>query len=1014
MLAGISSLASLLLAQISAPGVLTEQPLRQHVARFNAQDSELYTNAVPNAQAADFLAANVPLFECPDPEIERTWYFRWWTYRKHLRQTPDGYVVTEFLPPVPWASKHNTISCAAGHHLYEGRWLRDPRYLDDYTRFLLRGSDGLHRYSHWLGDAIWARRCADGNGALPQELLPDLTRNYRAWEKERRDGNGLFWQVDGADGMEVAIGGTGYRATINSYMYADARAIAAIATAAGQADVARQFGDEAARIRQLVQDKLWDAEAQFFKMRPRPAKPGDPEPPLADVRELYGYTPWYFDLPDAKYSVAWRQLMDPQGFHAPFGPTAAEQRDPRFSVLYRGHECQWNGPSWPYSTSVTLVALANLLNDYQQEVVTKADYWDTLRCYTRSHALREQRLEVVGAAARKPPLGPRSSADAEELRHTWWSPETLGTTQWVQYTFDQPQSADAAEVYWYVDGQGCALPERWRVQYLDGETWREVAGATYGREIDRYNRADFGPRAAKAFRIEATAIGGKSAGILEWRLLNGPDNVAGRATPTASCVDKYQGRIAGLNSTATARTPVLTPGEVPPADAALLDTLGRQPWIDENLNPYTGDWIARSLLVERGQQPRDRGKDYNHSTYCDLIITGLIGLRPQPDDSVVVNPLVPDGQWDYFCLDRVPYHGRLLTILWDKTGQRYGRGAGLRVLADGQEIAVSPDLKRVSTKLPAGAAPAAAAVPPLAPPTPAPPVPAWVKSPGNPVLGGALGTCFDISVLRDGERYRMWFSWRPRKSIALVESKDGVHWSEPVIVLGPNPASGWEEDMNRPVVIRRADGYHMWFTGQAKGGSRIGYATSADGVTWRRATDKPVLAPEAAWEKVAVMCPHVLWDEATRQFRMWYSGGDQYEPDAIGYATSPDGIAWTRLPANPIFAADPKRVWEQHKVTACQVVRQGDWHIMFYIGFEDEHLARIGIARSRDGITGWQRLATNPIIGPTPDTWDASACYKPVAILDGTRWLLWYNGRRESVEQIGLAVHEGADLGFGD
>jgi hypothetical protein len=61
----------------------------------------------------------------------------------------------------------------------------------------------------------------------------------------------------------------------------------------------------------------------------------------------------------------------------------------------------------------------------------------------------------------------------------------------------------------------------------------------------------------------------------------------------------------------------------------------------------------------------------------------------------------------------------------------------------------------------------------------------WVKYAKNPVLGGELGTCFDVSVLKEGDVYRMWFSWRPKKSIALVESKGGVRWSKPVISLAP-------------------------------------------------------------------------------------------------------------------------------------------------------------------------------------------------------------------------------------
>jgi predicted GH43/DUF377 family glycosyl hydrolase len=227
-----------------------------------------------------------------------------------------------------------------------------------------------------------------------------------------------------------------------------------------------------------------------------------------------------------------------------------------------------------------------------------------------------------------------------------------------------------------------------------------------------------------------------------------------------------------------------------------------------------------------------------------------------------------------------------------------------------------------------------------------------VKSDSSPVLGGKLGTCFDVALLKEGDKFRLWFSWRPKASVALTESPDGIHWSDPAIVLTPNKATGWEDDINRPAVIKRGDGYHMWYTGQARGHSRI------------------------------------------------------------GYATSPDGKTWTKHATNPVFAADPKSAWEKHKVTACQVVRHGEWHLMFYVGFRDNDHAQIGLARSKDGIGGWERLAANPIIRPGENQWDHDACYKPFAIFDGGRWLLWYNGRRGNVEQIGLAIHEGEDLGF--
>jgi Glycosyl hydrolases family 32 N-terminal domain len=292
----------------------------------------------------------------------------------------------------------------------------------------------------------------------------------------------------------------------------------------------------------------------------------------------------------------------------------------------------------------------------------------------------------------------------------------------------------------------------------------------------------------------------------------------------------------------------------------------------------------------------------------------------------------------------------------------------------------------------------------------------WHKYSSNPVLGGELGTCFDISVLKKGNEYLMWFSWRPKQSIALVKSNDGVHWTDPVIVLGPNRKSGWEDGVNRPVVIERSDGYHMWYTGQAHHQSWIGYATSKDGIHWERMSPKPVLSPAAPWEKVAVMCPDVIWDGSVNVYRMWYSGGDNYEPDTIGYATSPDGLHWTRFAENPIFRPDENNQWEQQRVTACQVVHIGNWYYMFYIGFRDINHAQIGLARSRDGISNWQRLPGNPIIraGLSNHAWDHDACYKPYAVWDGSRkrWLLWYNGRNGHFEQIGLAIHYGKNLGF--
>ena len=118
-----------------------------YVSEFNGTDEELYVNAFPNDSAAEFLNENIPVFDCPDQELEKTYFFRWWTYRKHLRSTPEGYVVTEFLPDVKWAGKYNVINCPAVHQFREGRWLKDSQYLSDYAAYWSREKDRAGRYS---------------------------------------------------------------------------------------------------------------------------------------------------------------------------------------------------------------------------------------------------------------------------------------------------------------------------------------------------------------------------------------------------------------------------------------------------------------------------------------------------------------------------------------------------------------------------------------------------------------------------------------------------------------------------------------------------------------------------------------------------------------------------------------------------------------------------------------------------------------------------------------------------
>ncbi|MBF9066950.1 MGH1-like glycoside hydrolase domain-containing protein [Streptacidiphilus fuscans] len=116
---------------------------------------------------------------------------------------------------------------------------------------------------------------------------------------------------------------------------------------------------------------------------------------------------------------------------------------------------------------------------------------------------------------------------------------------------------------------------------------------------------------------------------------------------------------------------------------AQTQTRNGQPYVAEAHDPDQNQWLYDSY---------DHSEDYNHSTFDDLVLSGLLGLRPQAGDDLRVQPLVPTG-WNYFAAENVPYHGHNVTVLWDRDGTHYKQGAGLRIYVDGRLVRTSPTLQ---------------------------------------------------------------------------------------------------------------------------------------------------------------------------------------------------------------------------------------------------------------------------------------------------------------------------------
>ena len=501
----------------TAPAVLSNIPIKAFADRFAADEKAFYAldseprkapePDISNQDAAQWMERNIPLFDCPDEDFREIYYFRWWSLRKHLKRTPVGWGMTEFLVPRSYADRYNLIACAIGHHVMETRWLRDTTYMHQILRTWYYGNNGqamakMNKFSSWNPHAIYEAFKVQGDTTFLLSLRPRMEEEYARWKSTNRLANGLYWQGDVQDGMEESISGGRKkqyaRPTINSYMTANAKALEKISLLENRQQEAQSYAKDAQEMLQLIEGKLWNPEHQFFE-----TLRGDTS---AQVREAIGYMPWYCNLltNNSKYDIAWQQLKEEKGFSAPYGLTTAERRHPQFRSHGTG-TCEWDGAIWPFATSQTLTGLANFLNS--------------------------------------------SANDNTDLREVFF------------------------------------------------------------RQLNLY--------------AQSQHMRGK-------------------------------------------------------------------PYIGEYLDETTGYWLMGD---------RERSRYYNHSTFADIVITGLVGLRPQADGSIVVNPLVPADNWDYFCLDGICYHGKMLTIVWDRDGQHYRQGQGLTLMVNGKIVANRKDIGKLVFKV---------------------------------------------------------------------------------------------------------------------------------------------------------------------------------------------------------------------------------------------------------------------------------------------------------------------------
>ncbi|TLP74025.1 MGH1-like glycoside hydrolase domain-containing protein [Maribacter sp. ACAM166] len=474
---------------------------------------------------------NIPFFDSPETLLNATYYYRWEVLTKHLIYgSPEaGYTFTEFMDRPGWSGTFGAISCPLGFQFSEVRWLKNRRVVHDFSNYWFNVPGAEPRsYSNWYGDSMWDVYKVWQDKEFIEMVYPHMKQQYEGWITDRYDSEHEMFKWDGMhDGMESNINGRqtenwfagaeGYRPTLNSYLYGDLVALSKASELLGYKTEAEGYQQNAEHLKKRIKEELWDTKRNFFfhqwsvDKEAGLVKAGtfhEWQPSAKDSikkysltyetglykgslhgRELMGYVPWQFNIPDENHNIAWQYLMDENYFWSEYGPTTTEQGDPLFHITKNC--CVWSGKSWPFATSQTLEAMANVLNNYEQDFINKQDYLKVLRTYSKT-------------------------------------------------------------------------------QQLNG-----------------------------------------------------------------------------------------------------------RPYIAESANPFTGSWDGSNHYYH--------SEHYFHSQYINLIITGLVGLRPRSDDFIEINPLIPDN-WNYFALDDVNYHGHKLSILWDEDGEKYNKGKGLMIFLNGDKI----------------------------------------------------------------------------------------------------------------------------------------------------------------------------------------------------------------------------------------------------------------------------------------------------------------------------------------
>ncbi len=256
-------------------------------------------------------------------------------------------------------------------------------------------------------------------------------------------------------------------------------------------------------------------------------------------------------------------------------------------------------------------------------------------------------------------------------------------------------------------------------------------------------------------------------------------------------------------------------------------------------------------------------------------------------------------------------------------------------------------------------------------------------------------------IIKDGSTYKMWYTGYDGSNnrVLYADSSDGVTWNKQGLVLDIG-TSGATDDahISSPFVMKEGATYKMWYGGHDGSNYRMHYATSADGMTWSKqgvATGLN-LGTGGSYDDFGLSSPSIIKEDGI--YKMWYFGLSSSTSGDVIYATSADGLSWTKQGiAVPNGGTYDMLISGEPSVLKLN----GEYH-MWYRGAPSFGVSYVLYASSSDGLT-WTKQGQAVVPGAPGDS-DDDRLIAPRVLLDSDGYIkMWYTGHDGSAYRIHYA-----------